>query len=151
MMDKRWLPFLFLPLASVMAGSVAAEQFVVRMGTAADPFRFAPEITYIQPHDTVEFVATDHLHASRSIASMCSGETAWRGQMGKSVTVTFDQPGIYGFRCDAHYNMGMVGLIVVGDNPPVSNGMMTMHHTPRAEAEFRRLFDQLAEHEAGNR
>jgi pseudoazurin len=42
-----------------------------------------------------------------------SGAQAWRGQIGQPVTVTFSQPGYYGYHCLPHRGLGMVGLVIV--------------------------------------
>jgi hypothetical protein len=34
--------------------------------------------------------------------------------MNEKITVTFEQPGIYGVKCLPHYGMGMIAMIVVG-------------------------------------
>ena len=35
---------------------------------------------------------------------------------GKEVKITFDTPGIYYYWCTPHKSMGMIGLVVVGDD-----------------------------------
>ena len=43
------------------------------------------------------------------------GAESWVGKRDEEITVSFDQPGYYGFKCKPHEAMGMVGLIRVGD------------------------------------
>ena len=142
----------FTPVIALVAGiifggaALAGEKVVVRMGSEDEPFRFHPEISYIAVGDTVVFEASNHTYSSRSIANMCSGNVAWRGRLGETVSVRFDEPGIYGFRCDAHYNMGMVGLIVVGDNPPIDPRITSSRPPPAAKEEFSRLLDEVRRH-----
>ena len=81
---------------------------------------FEPDLVKIQPGDTVTFVATDPGHDAQSVPGMLpEGAQPFEGKIGKDVTVTFTQPGVYGIKCKPHYVMGMVGLVVVGD--PSSN------------------------------
>ncbi len=40
----------------------------------------------------------------------------WKGKMNEEVTVTFDVEGIYGYKCQPHFALGMVGIIQVGDS-----------------------------------
>ena len=81
---------------------------------------FEPDLVKIQPGDTVTFVATDPGHDAQSVPGMLpEGAQPFEGKIGKDLTVTFTQPGVYGVKCKPHYVMGMVGLVVVGD--PSSN------------------------------
>ena len=81
---------------------------------------FEPDLVKVQPGDTVTFVATDPGHDAQSVPGMLpDGAQPFEGQIGKDLTVTFTQPGVYGVKCKPHYVMGMVGLVVVGD--PSSN------------------------------
>lgn len=81
---------------------------------------FEPDLVKIQPGDTVTFVATDPGHDAQSVPGMLpEGAQPFEGKIGKDLTVTFTQPGVYGVKCKPHYVMGMVGVVVVGD--PSSN------------------------------
>ena len=80
---------------------------------------FEPDVVKVQPGDTVTFVATDPGHDAMSVPGMLpDGAQPFEGQIGKDVTVTFTQPGVYGVKCKPHYVMGMVGVVVVGDAAP---------------------------------
>ena len=77
---------------------------------------FEPDLVKVQPGDTVTFLSTDPGHDAMSIPNMMpEGAEPFQGQLGKDVTVTFTQPGVYGIKCKPHYGMGMVALIVVGE------------------------------------
>ena len=43
----------------------------------------------------------------------------WKGKINEEITVTFTQEGIYGYKCQPHFGLGMVGLIQVGETPPI--------------------------------
>ena len=80
---------------------------------------FEPDLVKVQPGDTVTFVATDPGHDAQSVPGMLpEGAQPFEGKIGKDVTVTFTQPGVYGVKCKPHYVMGMVGVVVVGDPAP---------------------------------
>ena len=46
-----------------------------------------------------------------------AGAEMFKGTMGKEIAVTFTAPGAYGVKCAPHVGMGMVALVVVGDEP----------------------------------
>jgi pseudoazurin len=77
---------------------------------------FEPDLVKVAPGDTVTFVSTDPGHNAETIKGMLpEGAEPFAGKMGKDVTVTFTQPGVYGVKCKPHLAMGMVAAVVVGD------------------------------------
>lgn len=108
---------------------------------ASGRFRFEPEILYAQVGDLVRFVPDDPMHAAKSVPGMLpAGAQPWRARMGETVSVRLDEPGVYGVKCRSGYEVGMVGLIVVGSDPPNWEGAQAVRHPPRASAEFALLF-----------
>ncbi|MEM7270901.1 MAG: pseudoazurin [Pseudomonadota bacterium] len=74
---------------------------------------FEPLITVVQPGDTVNFVAVDKGHNSEAIKGMVpDGVEIWKGKISKDIAVTFDKPGLYGYKCTPHASIGMVGLVI---------------------------------------
>lgn len=128
----------------------AAERAIVEVVIDPDSGRprFEPEILFIEPGDSVLFRSAGNSYASRAIADM-QPEAAdpWWGQLGRDLVVTFTEPGVYGHKCAASYRLGLVGLIVVGDDPPANmTSARSVPHPPLAAANFRALFDQLDRH-----
>ena len=79
---------------------------------------FEPAFVKINPGDTVKFVASDKGHNVETIETMLpEAGKAFAGKVNEDLAITFDQPGVYGYKCKPHYGMGMVGMIVVGDGP----------------------------------
>jgi len=61
---------------------------------------FEPSLLKIAPGDTVKFLATDKTHNAESIAGMLpEGAKKFVGKINEETTVTFEQPGIYGIKC----------------------------------------------------
>ncbi|MFZ5746543.1 MAG: pseudoazurin [Pseudomonadota bacterium] len=95
----------------------AAKTYTVKMLNkgAAGMMVFEANILRIKPGDSVTFTPNDMGHNAESIPGMLpAGATPFKGAMNKPVTVTFTKPGVYGFKCNPHFGMGMVGVIVVG-------------------------------------
>ncbi|MBD0866330.1 MAG: pseudoazurin [Rhodobacteraceae bacterium] len=75
---------------------------------------YYPRIAVVNPGDTVVFEATDRGHNSAAVEGMVpDGVELWDGTINEEISVTFDQPGIYGYECTPHKSSGMVGLIIV--------------------------------------
>lgn len=109
---------LFLLAALLAASPAAAREWQVRMlnrGADGTPMAFEPAFLVVQPGDTVKFLATDRGHNAETIPGMLpQGATAFRGRINEEIVVRFTEPGLYGYKCQPHLGMGMVGLIQVG-------------------------------------
>ena len=129
-----------------LAAPITAAEVEVKMlnkGTEG-PMAFEPSLVEIAPGDTVKFVPTDKGHNVETIKGMLpEGAPPFAGKMSEEVKVTFDKPGVYGFRCKPHYGMGMVGLIVVG-KAANTDSAKAVTHPGRAKQVFAKLFDKLA-------
>jgi pseudoazurin len=111
---------------ALIASPAAAKEWRVAMvNRGADgPMDFTPAFLRIAPGDTVHFVAQDKSHNAQSIAELRpAGGTLFNGTINNDVVVTFARPGLYGYKCQPHYAMGMVGLIEVGK--PVNRASFT--------------------------
>lgn len=137
----------------IMAGCLAvatpavAEEFQVKMLNkgAAGMMVFEPAFLKIAPGDSIYFVATDKGHDVLSVDGMLpEGAAPFEGKIGEDLTVKFDKPGVYGFKCKPHYGMGMVGLIVVGD--PVNMAQAAaVPQKGKAKQAFEKLFQQAGQ------
>lgn len=107
---------------------------------------FSPNVLKVQPGDTVTFMPTDKGHNSVSIDGMMpEGASPWKGKNSREVSVTLDLPGVYGYKCQPHYGLGMVGVIIVegtgmGDNLDAAKGVK---QRGKAKAAFADLWDQV--------
>ncbi len=111
---------------ALIASPAATKEWRVAMvNRGADgPMDFTPAFLRIAPGDTVRFVAQDKSHNAQSIAELRpAGGTLFNGTINNDVVVTFARPGLYGYKCQPHYAMGMVGLIEVGK--PVNRATFT--------------------------
>jgi len=118
---RRALGAAALALAISIAGSslsTAGETVEIKMlNKGADRYMvFEPEIVRIKPGDTVKFIAADKGHNAVTIKELLpSGAEPFRGKINEELAITLSTPGVYGFRCDPHYTLGMVGVVVVGE------------------------------------
>lgn len=107
---------------------------------------FEPDLVKIAPGDTVTFVPTNKGHDAQSIPDMLpTGAQPFKGAMSKPVTVTFDIPGAYGIKCAPHYGMGMVALVVVGDQPGNLDAVKALKQPKRPSERFAEIYQELAE------
>lgn len=107
----------------------------------AGRFEFVPPLVRIAVGDQVRFVASSRVHSTRSIVGMLPpAGKRWKSALGHSVTVTFGAEGVYGFQCPAYYQMGMVGLVLVGQTMRNWTEAQRVRHPDAAAQRFHELF-----------
>jgi pseudoazurin len=129
-----------------LAGAAQAAEVEVKMLNKGSEgvMVFEPALVKLAPGDTVKFVAADKGHNVESIDTMLpDGGKAFVGKVNEEMAITFDQPGVYGYKCKPHYGMGMVGLVVVGE-PANAEQAKAATHPGKAKQAFATLFDKLA-------
>ncbi|WP_282094654.1 pseudoazurin [Epibacterium ulvae] len=108
------------------------------------PNVFEPAILRVNIGDSVTFVPTDAGHNSASKRGMIpDGADPWNGAVDENLTITFTVPGIYGHICVPHYEWGMVGLILVGDDLSNLASVKKIRHPGQARKTFRALLKTL--------
>lgn len=132
--------FIFVAALTTASLSRAREVEVRMVDKGPDhPMQFDPELVRASPGDTIHFVAVDKGHYPQTIPGMIpSGAQPFSGTMGKDLTVTLSEQGVYGYQCTPHGAQGMVGVIVVGN--PVNE---TAARNASVPAPARHTFDRL--------
>lgn len=104
---------------------------------------FEPAFVKVAPGDTVTFLPTDKGHNAETIKDMLpEGAEVFKGGMGKEVVVTFTVPGAYGIKCQPHFAMGMIALVVVGDAPANIEAVKAAKMPKKVKERFEPLFAQ---------
>ncbi|WP_099865068.1 pseudoazurin [Pararhizobium haloflavum] len=131
-------------LAALPAFAADHEVKMLNMGGDGQRMVFEPAYLEIEPGDTVTFVATDPSHNSEIIAGMLpEGAEGWKGRINEELSVTFDQEGVYGYKCLPHYAMGMVGVIKVGTDVANLEETRAVRHPGQAAKRMAELLDGI--------
>ena len=97
----------------------AADHQVRMKGTGTQSMDFEPAFLRIAPGDTVTFLPDVAGHNVGSIDGMSPpGTEPWVSSIDEQLTVTFSAEGLHGYQCPPHLEMGMVGLVQVGEAAP---------------------------------
>jgi pseudoazurin len=139
-------------LAAGSTGALAGEVQIKMLNKGTEGIMvFEPALVKIQPGDTVRFVASDKGHNVESIEGMLpEGAKAFASKVNEELTITFDQAGVYGYKCKPHYAMGMVGLVVVGDAVNADQAK-EKSHPGKAKQTFANLFTNIANAKTASR
>ena len=117
----RFLSIFFVVSALFIAPAYSDEKVIEMLNKREDGARmvYSEDITYINPGDTIKWLPTDKGHNVEFIAGPEGYELLKRSKVNKEVSLTFDIPGVYLYQCTPHRTMGMIALVVVGED--VSN------------------------------
>ena len=58
--------------------------------------------------------------------------------------VPLERSGVYGVKCQAHYQVGMVALVIVGRDPANMRAARSVRHPPTPTETFATLFAEAA-------
>ena len=114
-----------LSAALLVGSSVAAfaETIEIQMlneNEAGEKMVFSQELIRAEVGDVIRFVPTDRSHNAQSVkGALPEGQEAFKGRMNQEIEYAVTETGLTAVVCQPHQTMGMVALIVVGND--VSN------------------------------
>ena len=105
-------------MASLSAPVFAADTTLEMLNKRDDGAKmvYSQDIARIDVGDTITWVPTSKGHNVEFIAGPDGWEAPKKSKNGKEVAITFDTPGVYLYQCTPHKSMGMIALVVVGDD-----------------------------------
>ena len=121
---------LMMSAALLLGSTVAAfaETIEVEMlneNAAGDRMVFSQELIRAEIGDVIRFVPTDRSHNAQSVkGALPEGQEGFKGRMNKEIEYVITQAGLTAVVCQPHQTMGMVALIVVGND--LSNAQEVM-------------------------
>ena len=104
---------------------------------------FKPAVVHVMPGDTIQFVSTDRGHNSQEDEDMMPEDgDIWEGRINGDIEVTFTTEGAYGYYCQPHQSVGMVGLILVGDATASLEELKGVRQRGKAKQRYEEYFEQ---------
>ena len=77
---------------------------------------YSQELVHIDAGDTVKWIPTSKGHNVEIVAAPEGFDIPKKSKNGKEVSIEFTVPGIYYYWCTPHKGMGMIGLVIVGED-----------------------------------
>jgi len=103
---------------------------------------FSPNILFINPGDTVQWTNMT-IHDSVSMEGLIpEGAEPWKFKLGQNGAVTLTEEGVYIYKCNPHYPLGMVAAIIVGN--PVNIAQVQANATGRSKGIVIKVVKALA-------
>ena len=110
----RILITLLIFINLVVVSKITAAETIEIEFTEDDSYSI--EVAFIDVGDTIEWLPKNEGHNVEFIAGPKMDELPSNSKMNESHSVLFKTPGIYLYGCTPHLNMGMLGLIIVGND-----------------------------------
>ena len=110
--------FLFIIVTfSFVFSNAIAETFTIEMLNKLGKERmvYSEKVLSIKVNDEITWKSVDRGHNVEFIG-MPKGASKYKSKISKDAQYIFTKPGIYLYQCTPHKAMGMIGLVVVGDN-----------------------------------
>jgi pseudoazurin len=106
---------------------------------------YKPGLIKINKGDTVKWVATSPGHNVAFVqGGVPAGVTLFTSTFAKEVKFKFDKPGIYLYKCTPHLGLGMVGLVMVGNDKSNLAAVKAVYVPPLAKKRLEPLFVELS-------
>lgn len=115
-------------LIVVSAAAAFAETIEIQMlnvNGAGDKMVFSQELIRAEVGDVIKFIPTDKSHNAQSVKNaLPDGQKKFKGKMNKEVEYLVTEAGLTAVVCQPHQAMGMVALIVVGNDVSNAQGIL---------------------------
>ena len=104
---------------------------------------YSEDITRINVGDTVTWVPTDKGHNVEIVAAPEGFKIPKKSKNNKEVSITFDIPGIYFYQCTPHKGMGMIALVVVGEDTSNKDAIAKAKALGKSKKKLKALLGEL--------
>lgn len=94
-----------------------AQNHQVKLLTIADDGQsmvMSPGFIKVAKGDSITFIPSDVTHNVESVA-LPSNVAPFNSAMGAEITITFNNDGVYLYKCTPHFALGMLGVVQVGE------------------------------------
>ena len=110
----RILPTLFSIVILLIISKVSPAETIKIEFTEDDSYSI--EVAHIDVGDTIEWLPKNEGHNVEFLAGPKMNSLPKKSEIDEVHSVVFTVPGVYLYGCTPHGNMGMIGLIIVGND-----------------------------------
>ena len=104
---------------------------------------YSQDVAKIAVGDTIKWLPTDPGHNVEFLAGPEGFSIPQKSIINREVSMKFEIPGIYLYVCSPHSIMGMIGLVVVGDNTSNKLDIVTYDIGGRANKKLKKLLSGM--------
>tara|TARA_Y100001935_G_scaffold184881_1_gene153511 strand:- start:1046 stop:1477 length:432 start_codon:yes stop_codon:yes gene_type:complete len=133
-------------LATLTTSAALAEDISIDMLNKRDDgakMVYSEDIARINVGDTITWLPKSKGHNVHFIAGPEGWKLPAKSKNNKEVAITFDTPGIYLYQCTPHATMGMIALVVVGDDMSNLDAIKKMKIRGKSKKKMKELLSDL--------
>ena len=104
---------------------------------------YSKEIAKVAVGDTITWLPASKGHNVEIIAAPDGFNIPKKSKNSKEVSITFEVPGIYYYWCTPHKGMGMIGLVVVGDDTSNKDKIAKAKALGKSKKKLKKLLEDL--------
>ena len=137
---------LALIMAVVVAPNAYAQDMTIEMLNKRDDgakMAYSEDITRIDVGDTITWVPTSKGHNVHFIAGPEGWDLPKKSKNNKEVAITFDTPGVYLYQCTPHATMGMIAMVIVGEDTSNLDDIKAMKMRGKSKKKMKAILADL--------
>lgn len=104
---------------------------------------YSKDIARIDVGDTITWLPKSKGHNVEFVAGPQDWKKPKKSKNGKEVAITFDIPGVYLYQCTPHKSMGMIALVVVGDDMSNLDAIANKKMRGKSKKKMKTILGQL--------
>ena len=104
---------------------------------------YSKEIAEVAVGDTITWLPASKGHNVEIIAAPDGFDIPKKSKNGREVSITFEVPGIYYYWCTPHKGMGMIGLVVVGEDTSNKDKIAKAKALGKSKKKLKKLLSEL--------
>ena len=140
------ITMVFAFFSTILLQSANAEDMTIEMLNKRDDgakMVYSEDIARIDVGDTITWVPTSKGHNVEFVAGPEGWDLPKKSKNNKEVAITFDTPGIYMYQCTPHKSMGMIALVVVGEDTSNKDAIAKAKAMGKSKKKLKGLLSEL--------
>ena len=138
--------FIIAGIVALFATNAYAEDLTIEMLNKRDDgakMVYSQDIARIDVGDTITWLPKSKGHNVEFVAGPDGWDAPKKSKNGKEVAITFDTPGVYLYQCTPHKSMGMIAMVVVGDDMVNLDAIAGMKMRGKSKKKMKAILDEL--------
>ena len=135
-----------LGLILALATPALAEDMTIDMLNKRDDgakMVYSEDVTRIDIGDTITWNPKSKGHNVHFIMGPDGWELPKKSKNNKEVSITFDTPGMYLYQCTPHASMGMIAIVIVGDDTSNLDAMNKAKVRGKSKKKLKKLLKEI--------
>ncbi len=104
---------------------------------------YSQDVARIDVGDTITWLPKSKGHNVEFIAGPDGWDIPKKSKNNKEVAITFDTPGVYMYQCTPHKAMGMIAMVIVGDDTSNLDAIADMKWRGKSKKKMKAILADL--------